>query len=181
VNLFKYHAYHHQLDGWNKPYVEKTRWYTQWKVNGMLHRINGPANVTDDGDEGWYRDGKLHRDGDMPAVTNADQKMWYVNGKRHRDGGPQTQTYGAMSWFYQGIRLAEAWFEPDEGWTLEISPEWRVEEYSDQFAKMLVHKIWSEIVVQTPIETLNYPDRRLDQWFAELGVDVKVEPDGDNW
>ena len=54
---------------------------TEWRVNGKLHREDGPAIEYANGAvEYWYFDGKLHRE-DGPAVTYANgEKFWYVNG-----------------------------------------------------------------------------------------------------
>jgi hypothetical protein len=48
---------------------------------GQLHRTDGPAYETANGDKAWWVDGQLHRT-DGPAVEYADgRKMWWVNGQ----------------------------------------------------------------------------------------------------
>lgn len=42
-----------------------------WMLNGMLHRIDGPAVEQSNGARSWWRNGKLHRDDDQPAVEPA--------------------------------------------------------------------------------------------------------------
>jgi len=52
-----------------------------WKLNGKLHRADGPACEFSDGSKFWYLNGKLHRDG--PAIECSDgYKSWYLNGGR---------------------------------------------------------------------------------------------------
>ena len=48
----------------------------------ILHREDGPAIESADGDKEWYLNGKRHRK-DGPAVEYANgAKSWYLNGKR---------------------------------------------------------------------------------------------------
>ena len=57
----------------------------EWRLNGLLHREDGPAVEDTDGDKWWYRDDKLHRD-DGPAVEYANgTKEWWVNGIQLED------------------------------------------------------------------------------------------------
>jgi hypothetical protein len=52
----------------------------RWKLNGELHREDGPALKFIDGTEFWYRHGLLHRE-DGPALEYADgTKKWYLEG-----------------------------------------------------------------------------------------------------
>src|SRR6056300_228359 len=47
----------------------------------ILHREDGPAVVSADGDKEWYLNNKLHRE-DGPAIEYADgDKLWYLNGE----------------------------------------------------------------------------------------------------
>ena len=53
-----------------------------WRLNGKLHREDGPAVEHASGSKCWCLDGKLHRE-DGPAVEWADgYKSWYLNDKR---------------------------------------------------------------------------------------------------
>ena len=49
----------------------------EWKVNGILHREDGPAIVWSDGSQFWYRDDQRHRE-DGPAViwANGLEEYW---------------------------------------------------------------------------------------------------------
>jgi hypothetical protein len=50
-----------------------------WYLNGMLHRVAGPALETSIVKQ-WFQYGKLHRaDGPAREYFN-DQKEWYLNG-----------------------------------------------------------------------------------------------------
>lgn len=65
----------------NEPAVISAKGYKAWYVNGLRHRINGPAIEFDDF-KCWYEDGKCHRV-DGPAVEFSDgTKQWWVNGVR---------------------------------------------------------------------------------------------------
>jgi len=59
-----------------------TKW---WRLNGKLHREDGPAVEYTNGDREWYLNDKLHRE-DGPAFEGADgDKEWYLNGKWCKD------------------------------------------------------------------------------------------------
>ena len=52
---------------------------TKWKLNGKLHREDGPAIEHPSGTKCWYINGKLHRE-DGPAIEHANgYKIWYIN------------------------------------------------------------------------------------------------------
>jgi len=62
-----------------KEYVNSRK---EWKLDGKLHREDGPAIEYPNGDKYWYINDKLHRE-DGPAITFLDgSKYWYLNGKR---------------------------------------------------------------------------------------------------
>ena len=88
-----------------------------WKLNGKLHREDGPAVVGRKGHEEWYLNGKRHRE-DGPAVTEGDgSRYWFLNGELHREDGPAiVQTDGPYSskrhpgkreWYLNGKRHRE--------------------------------------------------------------------------
>jgi hypothetical protein len=53
---------------------------TQWFLNGVLHRHDGPAIEHSDGSKIWYLNGKLHRH-DGPAIKHSNgDKTWWLNG-----------------------------------------------------------------------------------------------------
>ena len=52
----------------------------EWKLNGKLHRVDGPAVEFADGRKFWYINDVYHRD-DGPAIEWADgRKQWFMNG-----------------------------------------------------------------------------------------------------
>jgi hypothetical protein len=58
-------------------YKDRTEWY----LNNMLHREDGPAIEYADGDKHWYLNGKRHRE-DGPACKLEDgYKAWFWKGK----------------------------------------------------------------------------------------------------
>ena len=65
---------------------------TEYRLNGELHREDGPAYDDGEGCKAWYLHGKKHREG-APAVENPDgSRCWFLNGELHREGGPAVET-----------------------------------------------------------------------------------------
>lgn len=53
---------------------------TEWRLDGVLHRISGPAIQSSDGYEEWCKYGELHRE-DGPALNYFDNsKGWGLDG-----------------------------------------------------------------------------------------------------
>ena len=77
-----------------------------WRLNGELHRVDGPAIEYADGDKSWYLNGKRHRE-DGPAIEYSyGTKVWYLNDKRHREDGPAIEySNGNKSWYLNGVYL----------------------------------------------------------------------------
>ena len=51
----------------------------EWRLNGKLHRTDGPAIVWANGTKAWKLNGKRHR-ADGPAIEWANgDKEWYFN------------------------------------------------------------------------------------------------------
>lgn len=63
----------------------------EWKVDGLLHRENGPARVT------------VKRDGDREIVS---QEYWH-NGERQTDAGPDVKIYNMAA----GVLETEQWMK----------------------------------------------------------------------
>ena len=84
---------------------------TEWHLDGVLHREDGPAIEWKDGDKYWYKNGKQHRD-NGPAVEEDNGHMeWWVNGLCHREDGPAIEHYdGYEQWFLDGGLVTEAEF-----------------------------------------------------------------------
>ena len=71
-----------------------------WRLNGKLHREDGPAIQFISGRRDWYINDKLHRE-DGPAIEDYDgTKYWFINYKRHREDGPAIEwSYGRKDWY----------------------------------------------------------------------------------
>lgn len=52
----------------------------EYRLNGMLHREDGPAVEWADGHKEWYEYGMLHRL-DGPAIEwSSGNRTWFING-----------------------------------------------------------------------------------------------------
>ena len=76
------------------------------KGTKIIHREDGPAVETDDGDKYWYINGKRHRE-DGPAIEryNGDwyYMEWFINGETHRSNGPAIESStGYKAWYING-------------------------------------------------------------------------------
>lgn len=77
----------------------------RWLLDGVLHRVDGPAAVWPDGRQEWRVNGLLHRV-DGPAITFSDgAETWYRRGRPHRVDGPaRTWPDGTEEWWVDGER-----------------------------------------------------------------------------
>ena len=107
---------------------------TEWFLNGLIHRENGPAVEYADGDKSWYQNGQRHRE-DGPALeyANGGYKAWYLNGVLHREDGPALEkTDGYKEWWINGEKLTEDEFNNRDK-TLELTVA--------DIEKLLGHKV----------------------------------------
>ena len=51
----------------------------EWRVNGVLHRVNAPARIHPSGKQEYFINGKLHRPEGLPSVLEADGTLLYHN------------------------------------------------------------------------------------------------------
>lgn len=74
-----------------------------WFLDGLLHRVDGPAVEYENGHRVWYLNGQFHRE-DGPAIEYMDgAKAWYLNGIRHRIDGPAViRPDGTREWYLDG-------------------------------------------------------------------------------
>ena len=86
-------------------YEDRTEWRN---LEGLLHRIDGPAVEWSDGSKEWYVNGEWHRI-DGPAVVRRNEyKTWWVNGQLHRVDGPAVvRSNGTKEWWIEGEDLTE--------------------------------------------------------------------------
>jgi hypothetical protein len=77
----------------------------EYRLNGLLHREDGPAVEWCTGLKAWYRKGSLHRK-DGPAIEweNGD-KEWYLNGKNHRLDGPAVKHADGTNYWWLNDRI----------------------------------------------------------------------------
>ena len=90
-------------------FIEKTNKTAIYKnKDGKLHRENGPAVESINGDKYWYINDQLHRI-DGPAIEHADgSKQWYLNGQLHRTDGPAIEKInGKKEWYLNGQQVVE--------------------------------------------------------------------------
>ena len=85
-------AYKRVLEAGQEPVMTVNKsgefFQKEWRLNGKLHRLDGPAIERADGSESWFHNGSLHRL-DGPAVELADgTTVWKRHGKLHRLDGP---------------------------------------------------------------------------------------------
>ncbi len=84
--------------------------YKETKVteSGIEYTVREWTN----GNRYWRLNGKLHRT-DGPAIEYADgTKVWYLNGKCHRTDGPAVEyVNGSKSWY-----LNDEWIETESEW-----------------------------------------------------------------
>jgi hypothetical protein len=80
----------------------------EWRLNGVLHRLDGPAVILDDDTEIWYYKGEVHRENGPAYIDPIGYKAWYINGKRHRTDGPAIiYNNGEQEWWIDGVELNE--------------------------------------------------------------------------
>ena len=86
------------------------QWGNQrWYLNAISHRDNNlPAIILKNGTTEWRVNGRLHRT-DGPAMDREDgYKEWFVDGKRHRIDGPACEdSNGIKVWFFDDKKVTE--------------------------------------------------------------------------
>ena len=50
---------------------------TLWYKDGLLHNLDGPAIIWEDGSYQWYFNGIIHHE-NGPAATSGNNKYWYL-------------------------------------------------------------------------------------------------------
>ncbi len=122
-----------------------------YKVNGRMHRDNGPAyQVWNDAGvlirEKWYQNGRWHRD-NGPAYQQWNDagelivEEWHQNGRWHRDNGPAYQ-----KWNNAGGLIVEEWYQNDRELTAgEIEKILRPAEIMHALRAGLPQPIFEEI------------------------------------
>jgi hypothetical protein len=85
--------------------------FTEWWLNGKLHREDGPAVEKKSGTKAWYINGNLHREDGPAVIDETGNKYWYRNGNLHREGEPAVEyADGYKSWYLDGVYYTEEQF-----------------------------------------------------------------------
>jgi hypothetical protein len=65
-----------------RVYTDGTK---EWRLDGKLHREDGPAIECANGGKSWWLNGKIHRE-DGPAYEDYDgTKTWWLNDKKYSE------------------------------------------------------------------------------------------------
>ncbi len=94
----------HREDG---PAVVGPGGYQEWRLNGQLDREDGPAVTYRDGTQMWYRNGELHRVDGPAVLLPSGTEEWRQHGQLHRLDGPAevNPTTGHQAWYRNGRRV----------------------------------------------------------------------------
>ena len=112
----------------NELFTEDWRYIYKICLHHQPHNYEGPAIITANGDQAWYKEGKHHRDGDQPAIIDVDgTQSWYNEGVLHRDGDQPAiiTAYGTQKWYKEGKHHRDGdqpaiiWANGDQAWYKE--------------------------------------------------------------
>jgi hypothetical protein len=53
-----------------------------WKLNGKVHREDGPALIYPDGTQFWFINNNIHREDGPAIILPNGKKEWYYKGKQ---------------------------------------------------------------------------------------------------
>jgi hypothetical protein len=97
----------------------------RWYKDGLLHREDGPAYLSDDGTKKWYVHGKLHRT-NGPSIISVENdhlmqqifitEEYYLDGERHNENGPALirvfNNVGKYEeWWFKGRQITKEQFD----------------------------------------------------------------------
>lgn len=79
----------------------------EWYKEGLLHRIEGPAQKWEgsDSDYSWYFEGKRHRVGGQATEWASGDKAWWFRNKLHRTDGPASEVSRHKSWLLLNLEI----------------------------------------------------------------------------
>jgi hypothetical protein len=87
--------------------------HKRYTLNGLIHRVDGPAIEYSDGAKHWYIRGKRHRE-NGPAVECNGDRFWYQNGKLHSIHGPAVEyANGQKEWWIIGLQHPRSKYHKD--------------------------------------------------------------------
>jgi len=92
-------------------YVNKDGDNIYLNLKGKLHRLNGPAIESVNGNNLWYKEGKRHRENGPAIECRNGSKEWYKEGRCHRIDGPALEySDGGKYWYILYKELEEEEF-----------------------------------------------------------------------
>ena len=90
----------------NGPAIIWANGYQEWYKEDKLHRLDGPAVIYATGDQEWYKEDKLHRLDGPAVIYAAGDQYWYKEGRRHRLDGPAIiYADGDQKWYIEGCAM----------------------------------------------------------------------------
>ena len=54
----------------------------EWRLNGHLHREDGPAYIWADGTQSWWQNGQLHRTDGPARIWHDGDQEWWIEGRQ---------------------------------------------------------------------------------------------------
>lgn len=97
---------HHRING---PAIIRSDGHRSWCLNGKYHRTNGPARIWPCGTREYHQNGKLHRTDGPAIIHNNGTQKYYRNGELHRDDGPAAIYASGPQIFYQNGEYRGYW------------------------------------------------------------------------
>lgn len=81
-------------------------------TDGILHRLYGPAYISQHFDiEAWFKNGERHREGG-PAYTHKNNMVWFFEGKVHRLDGPAViEGGGPKQYWIHGVKYSKKQYD----------------------------------------------------------------------
>ncbi len=77
----------------------------EWRLNDQVHREDGPAVISPNGDEFWFCHGRFHRIGGPAIKLSSGYQAWYSDGELHRVNGPAVRhDDGSEEWWENGLK-----------------------------------------------------------------------------
>ena len=89
--------------------IEKEDGTIEWRLEGKLHREDGPAVVRQDGVQQWWVNGERHREDGPAFIEEHEMKQWWVQGLLHREDGPAIKYEdSSREWYLGGMPVDES-------------------------------------------------------------------------
>jgi len=149
----------------------------EYRLDGKLHREDGPAVERPDGTRCWHQHGELHRE-DGPAVEfpNGD-KYWCLRGEYHRVGGPaiESQHCGRQYWLHsRRVTKAEAMAAADD--MSNVNPRGQISDISELLQSATDAPVSLAYDDVTHTVTVISDDRRVCSalWRPHMSLDAVV-------